>query len=370
MPVDMALSRMDLHRTELRSVAGTERRRSEPQVGGVVARAAAKDIDMHLAYGNIPPDLAERVDLDPARAAGGWTAHQLVHKVEGLLDEAHCLQHSATAIIKHLQERPDAAAAVALTLAELSTAVAKMSPALVGSLKGGSPAVFALLASPQFLIGTGIAVGVTVVMFGGWKIVKKVKEAQAARELLLAHEGRPAPLRAQSEHSAGVDEALVLDDELSTIETWRRGIAPFGADDESADLELITPEADRATREKHGKDDLDSDLGSRRGARTHRSSGTHKTSHRDRGKERQVPERKSSRGATAESVSGASERSKKPSRGKEKKGVKAIEDGRSRRGDAESDAAFRPKMRQDNMLKAIFKSKKDKEKSRSELVLA
>ncbi|POR33386.1 Uncharacterized protein TPAR_06414 [Tolypocladium paradoxum] len=380
LPVDMALSKLDLRRTELRSIAETERqrdtavvprRRSEPDMGG--GDGGHTDIDMHLAYGNVPPDLAERVDLDPGHAGDEWTAHQLVHKVEGLLDEAHCLQHSATAIIKHLQEKPDAAAAVALTLAELSTAVAKMSPAFLGFLKGGSPAVFALLASPQFLIGTGIAVGVTVVMFGGWKIVKKVQEAQAARQLLLAHEGAPqdgpVPLRTQSEYSAGVDEALVVDEELSTIETWRRGIP-----DESADLELITPQADRATREKYTKDDFDFDLRSRRSARTHRSGKTHRTSsHRDKGKERDdVPERKSSRGATAESISGASDaRSKKSGRGKENAGVKAIEDGRSRRGDDDGfDAVFRPKMRQDNMLKAIFKGKKDKEKSRSELVLA
>ncbi|PNY27683.1 Uncharacterized protein TCAP_02392, partial [Tolypocladium capitatum] len=388
MPVDMALSRMDLHRDrgDLRSTAETERqrgetvvprRRSEPDMGGggavVQSSGGHQDVDMHLAYGNIPPDLAERVDLDPGHEGDEWTAHQLVHRVEGLLDEAHCLQHSASAIIKHLQEKPDAAAAVALTLAELSTAVAKMSPAFLGFLKGGSPAVFALLASPQFLIGAGVAVGVTVVMFGGWKIVKKVKEAQSAREMLLAHEagtapGRPVPLRTQSEYSAGIDEALVVDDELSTIETWRRGIAPFGGDGESADLELITPEADRATRDKYSKDDLDFDLRSRRSTRTHRSGKTHKSSHRDKAKEREVPERKSSR---AEGISGASvARSKTSSRGKEKAGVRAIEDGRSRRGDDEFDAVFRPKVRSDNMLKAIFRSKKDKEKSGSEPVLA
>lgn len=50
---------------------------------------------------------------------------------------------------------------------------------------------------------------------------------------------------------------------------------------------------------------------------------------------------------------------------------KAIEDGRSRRGgDDELDAVFRPKMRQDNMLKAIFKRKEKDVGSRSELVLA
>ncbi|OAQ82427.1 hypothetical protein VFPBJ_05011 [Purpureocillium lilacinum] len=400
MPLDMAMSKMDLNHAEVRNrIAAAERReresmmvprrRSEPEMAMVPSNNNNnynKDIDMHLAYGNIPPDLATRVDLDPAHH-DEWNAHQLVHKVEGLLDEAHCLQHSATAIIKHLQEKPDAAAAVALTLAELSSAVAKMSPAFLGFLKGGSPAVFALLASPQFLIGTGIAAGLTVVMFGGWKIVKKVKEAQAAREAL-AYEGgvpadRPAPMRTQSEFSAGMDEALVVDEELSTIETWRRGIMPYGADDESADVELITPEADRAHREKYGKDDLDFDLRSRRSTRTHRTSKTHRTSHKDAGdkdkdkerskgkgkdKEPAIPERKSSK---AESVTGRSERSRKSSSSSKPKERKAIEDGRSRRGgDDDLDAVFRPKMRQDNMLKAIFKRKEKDVGSRSELVLA
>ncbi|KAG6031977.1 hypothetical protein E4U41_007363, partial [Claviceps citrina] len=146
------------------------RRRSEP--GMATHDDTGDGIDMHLAYGDVPPDLADRVDLDPA-LAGEYQAKQLVRRVERLLDEAHCVQHSATAMIKHLQETPDAAAAVALTLAELSSAVANMSPSFIGLLRTGSPAVFALLASPQFLIGTGIAVGLTVVMFGGWKIVQR-----------------------------------------------------------------------------------------------------------------------------------------------------------------------------------------------------
>lgn len=347
---------------------------------------------MNLAYGNIPPDLEHRIDLDPSRAneLEANKANQLVRKVEGLLDEAHCLQHSATSIIKHLQQKPEAAAAVALTLAELSTVVGKMSPAFLGLLKGGSPAVFALLASPQFLIGTGIAVGVTVVMFGGWKIVQRVKEAQAAREAL-AYEGvpmdRPAPLRTQSDYSAGIDEALIVDEELSTIETWRRGIMPSGGDNESADVELITPEAERAQREKHRDD---SDLRSHRSTRTSRTtktaksskttktsktSKTQKTSTKER--EREIPERRSSRNATVESVRGDSELGKHKSSKKEKekdrskeRGVKMIEDGRR---SSNMDLVFRPKAQRqgDNMLKALFKNKDRKEReSRAELVLA
>lgn len=367
---------MDLTHAEMRSLAATERRppttamtrrRSFTELGPQRRHSydpqahapshAGKEIDMHLAYGNIPPDLESRTDLDPAQQEANKEkrAKALVKKVEFLMDEAKCARHSTTHTIQHLQKNPDAAAAVALTLAELSTLVTKMSPAFLGFLKGGSPAVFALLASPQFLIGTAAVVGVTVVMFGGWKIVKKVKEEKAAREAL-AFEGvpkdRPAPLRTQSEFSTGMDEALVMDEEVSTIESWRRGIVPEFGDDESADMELMTPEAERARRARRGKGkDEDFDLKSRKSTRTSKTK-------------REVPERKSSKLATAESVAG-SERSKKPSKKKEKPSVRTIEDGRSRRGDDdEVELAIRPKgqRQQNNMLKALFKNKKEKER--------
>lgn len=246
-----------------------------------------KEIDLNLAYGEIPPDLESRIDLDPTREreAKALSAKALVQQIEGLLDEAHCVQHTAGAMIKHLQEKPEAAAAVAFSLAELSKLVAKLSPAVLGLLKGGSPAVFSLLASPQFLIGTGLAVGVTVVMFGGWKMIKQVKEAQAAKQALAweasPQAARPVPQRAHSMHSsqsAGYDEALVVEEELSVIESWRRGIEPF-RDDESADIELITPEADRATRadERERRDEDIFDSRSHRSGRTHRTERTHKT---------------------------------------------------------------------------------------------
>lgn len=388
---EMGMSKMNLTHADMRSVAVSERR---PPMTTVTRRrslselqkqrrgsydgqaldrrsVSGKELDMNLAYGNVPPDLQHRTDLDPSaeNMSDEKRANVLVKKVEFLLDEAQCLRHSATHTITHLQKNPDAAAAVALSLAELSTLVTKMSPAVIGLMKGGSPAVFALLASPQFLIGSAAVVGVTVVAFGGWKIVKRVKEQHAAREAL-AYQGvpldRPAPLRTQSEFSAGMDEALIIDDELSTIESWRRGILPEFGENESADLELITPEADRAHRDrgKKSKDADYDDLRSRRSGRTAKTSKTQKTTRR--GEERDVPERRSSRHATAESVA-SSERSHRPSskstKGKGKATVKSIEDGRSRRGDDNFDVVFRPKgQKQNNMLKAIFKDKTDKAK--------
>ncbi|KAI9150217.1 hypothetical protein HJFPF1_09974 [Paramyrothecium foliicola] len=378
LPRDMALSKMDLNHEDIRGLGHLDRRHSfevpraypESQYSAEPGRPP-KEIDMDLAYGNIPPDLASRWDLDPVyqERSKADKARALVRRVEGLLTEANCVQHSAGAIIKNLQEKPDSAAAVALTLAELSTAVSKVSPAVLGLLKGGSPAVFGLLASPHFLVGTTIAVGVTAVMFGGWKIVKKVNEAKAAREAL-ALEGvpmdRPAPLRTQTEVSAGFDEAFVLEEELSTIETWRRGIQPTGADDESADYELITPEAGRAL---YGKDDFD--LKSRRSVKTTKTSKTTKTHKSSKSKrEDKAPSEHGSSSRRGPASEAGSERSRKSSSSRRRE-TKTIEDGRSRRGDDETDMVIRPRAQRQssNMLKAIFKNKKEKERS-NDLVLA
>lgn len=361
-----------------------------PQSNALVPQPKKKKIDMNLAYGNIPPDLAERTDLADTDQ-GEATA--LVRRVESLLDEANCVQHSASAMIQHLKETPEAAAAVALTLSELSAVAAKMSPAILGLLKGGSPAVFALLASPQFLIASGLAVGVTVVCFGGWKIVKRVQQERAL-QAALAYQQLPAPeepmdrpvLQRAHTYAGSYDEALVLDEELSTIETWRRGIEPLG-DDESADLELITPEADRATRADErdryeDQHDLD-DTRSHRSGRTHRTSKTSKThkthrSHRshkshhssrrgddDDDNDNDDDDRKSSKGSSR----GESSSSKAKSRSE----IKLLEDGRSSRHRSRDDLDLpvRPKaQRQESgLLKSLFK-KKNKDASRSQLVVA
>jgi hypothetical protein len=366
----------------------------------------SKEIDLNLAYGNIPPDLASRVDLDvhhdydtqPATGIVSPITYQdeeqeargLMARIEAFLDEAHCVHHSATAIIAHLQGNPEAAAAVALTLAELSALLGKLSPGFLGVVKGGSPAVFALLASPQFLIGAGVAVGVTIVMFGGWKIVKRIREEarKDKEQQAMAFEMRqPAgPGGAVYEpfvpaaYGGGVsafDEALVLEEELSTIESWRRGIVPCG-EDETADLELISPEAERRRREDEGDGIAPDDSASRSG-RTERSSRTHRTSktghrsghHHHRSSRRRgdgdqddIPERKSSKGfkdreggddETSSHRSHRSSRSKKT----QKLGLKAIEDGSKDAGNTLDSVLQKDK--KPNMLKTMFKKKKAKE---------
>lgn len=373
---------------------------SEPSLCTTAAsktKKKKKEIDMNLAYGNIPPDLASRTDLGPVTPAEEQDlarqeeakkeeeARNLMNRIDTLLDEAHCVQHTATSIIDHLQRKPEAAAAVALLLAELSTLLKTMSPGFLGIVKGGSPAIFALLASPQFLIGVGVAVGVTVIFFGGWKIVKRIQAAKAiaaekeadkqAFEMQdqppLVHEQRPeSAFRYEPGHDFGpagpgsyddallVDDEFALDEELSTIETWRRGIVPTGEDEESVDLELITPEAVRSVR---------GDAASIRTSRTHRSSKTHRShrSHRSRTGETdhvEVPTRSSSRAHTRAESEAGSERSGRTTRSKTtvRTELRAIEDG-SCQEDNTLEAVLRPKEKKSSMLRTMFKKKKEKE---------
>ncbi|CAD6573794.1 MAG: hypothetical protein ASARMPREDX12_006249 [Alectoria sarmentosa] len=177
-------------------------------------------IDMDLAYGPIPPPLPMATQANDTEFKG------LVNKVKGLLEEADCLHYSVSATIASLQKNPDAMAAVALTLAEISNIATKMAPGVLASMKGSAPAVFALLASPQFLIAGGVAVGVTIVALGGYKIIKSIKAKNAVED-------------------PGVDEMLEIGGDVSMIDNWRRGIAE--AEEQSVgtsvDGEFITPEA-------------------------------------------------------------------------------------------------------------------------------
>ena len=182
-------------------------------------------IDMDLAYGDIPPPLEIARTGDEAELRG------LVGKVKTILDEADCLQYSVTAIIASLQKNPEAMAAVALTLAEISNIAKKMAPGVLTAMKGSAPAVFALLMSPQFMIAAGVGVGVTIVAFGGYKIIKKIKAKNASED-------------------SGMDEMLAFGGHVDRIEGWRRGIAEAELESlgTSVDEELISPHAATQSR--------------------------------------------------------------------------------------------------------------------------
>ncbi|KAI0026223.1 hypothetical protein F4780DRAFT_15547 [Xylariomycetidae sp. FL0641] len=352
-----------------------------------------KEVDMDLAYGSVPPDLGARADLDPAYHAPEKeaTARALMERIEAVLTEAQCLHHTATHIIAHLQVNPEAAAAVALTLAELSALLAKMSPSFLAVIKGGSPAIFALLASPQFLIAAGVAVGVTVVMFGGWKIIQRISEGPQPLALPVPA-AQPQQQQQQQQQQGNnrqdYDEALVVDRELSSIESWRRGIWPFSGSNnnskERADLELISPEADRAIRSSQYGGEADGRT--RKSSHKKSSSKHHKSSKSEAERKSSSSSSKKAGGGSeagthnkshkTEKISSSSSSSSKTEKsGKSKhsssnkvKGsdVKALEDGSKEKDrNAAMDAAVRPGPKRENtntmMLKALFKPKGDQQ---------
>lgn len=203
--------------------------------------ASLDDIDMDLAYGELPPALPER-KYD--------TEIELRQKMTGLqrmLDELNCLQHSAAATIENLQKNPEALAAVALTLGEISTLATKLAPGALTSLKTSFPAILALLASPQFAIAVGVGVGVTVIALGGYKIVKKIQAKKAEKAMLEAGASQqqqpPPPGRAvYIEANGGAESEVEELRELNSIERWRRGIADVeeGSLGTSVEGEFIT----------------------------------------------------------------------------------------------------------------------------------
>ncbi|CAA9966010.1 hypothetical protein CFE70_009402 [Pyrenophora teres f. teres 0-1] len=245
------------------------RRSSEHQVQKARSKSEA-NIDMDLAYGDVPPPLPDNKydDLELQEKAS---------KIELLLDEANCLQHTATAMIENLQKNPEALAAVSLTLAELSAIVGKMGPGVLMTLKGSFPAVAALLLSPQFMIAGGVAVGVTIVALGGYKIIKKIQaqnDAPPPQPMLAraatAPVSAPAPVAAIEDTNCELDE--LQPQELSRVEMWRRGIADVEANSAgtSVDGEFITPGASRQLCDAGVLDE--DDLKSRRSTRSRRTT--------------------------------------------------------------------------------------------------
>ncbi|KAE8824111.1 hypothetical protein HRS9139_09293 [Pyrenophora teres f. teres] len=218
------------------------RRSSEHQVQKARSKSEA-NIDMDLAYGDVPPPLPDNKydDLELQEKAS---------KIELLLDEANCLQHTATAMIENLQKNPEALAAVSLTLAELSAIVGKMGPGVLMTLKGSFPAVAALLLSPQFMIAGGVAPML----------------ARAATAPVSA----PAPVAAIEDTNCELDE--LQPQELSRVEMWRRGIADVEANSAgtSVDGEFITPGASRQLCDAGVLDE--DDLKSRRSTRSRRTT--------------------------------------------------------------------------------------------------
>ncbi|KAI5284373.1 hypothetical protein KEM55_001095, partial [Ascosphaera atra] len=126
---------------------------------------------------------------------------ELMSKTQKLLMEAKCAGASAMATINHLQEHPEAMAAIALTLAEASRLIGKVGPRVIDFLKIAFPSAFALLACPQFLVAGGVGLGITIVMIGGYKIIKRLTSG-----------GNPEPSSVEEDKQSMAYPAHLVDD--------------------------------------------------------------------------------------------------------------------------------------------------------------
>jgi len=107
----------------------------------------------------------------------------LLLQLQATIDELSCWSAGIGALISELQKVPDTLAVVGLTLAEVSALVAKVSPAAIMGLKTLFPMIFALLGSPQFVVLAGVGAAATVIVLGGYKIIKNVVGGAAKASL-------------------------------------------------------------------------------------------------------------------------------------------------------------------------------------------
>ncbi|KAI6865941.1 hypothetical protein KC323_g4171 [Hortaea werneckii] len=283
---------------ELQRRHTTDMRRIDRRPATPTRSASADEIDMDLAYGEMPPPLPEKTYDDQIELRTKMTA------LQRLLDECNCLQHTATATIDNLQKNPEAMAAVALTLAEISNLATKLAPGALASLKTSFPAIVALLASPQFAIAAGVGVGVTVIAFGSYKIIKRIQAKKEEKKTL--ENGMtygPAEALPEPESPASSDGELR---ELNRIERWRRGVSDAEAESLGTSVtgEFITPHAARSMIEDGKLTEADfkpREAKSKKGAKSEKG---------DKEKKKKHHHHRSDRSETGSRVSSRSGRSK------------------------------------------------------------
>ncbi|KAK6513210.1 hypothetical protein TWF506_009373 [Arthrobotrys conoides] len=105
----------------------------------------------------------------------------LFTQVQDIIDHAAAAQSSVVTLVDALRREPETLAMVGLTLAEISTIIAKLSPAALAGAQLSWPVVFSFLASPQFAIVAGGVIGTTVILLGGYKIIKKMIYGEPAK---------------------------------------------------------------------------------------------------------------------------------------------------------------------------------------------
>jgi len=115
-------------------------------------------------------DMAPALFNDPSVVA----VQSLLARVQSIIDEINCITFSLTTLLTELQKTPETFAAVGLSLAEIANMVTHIAPTALVFLKTAFPTVFALLSSPHFAVIAGVAGAATVIVLGGYKIVKSI----------------------------------------------------------------------------------------------------------------------------------------------------------------------------------------------------
>ncbi|KAL4817476.1 hypothetical protein BDW67DRAFT_159611 [Aspergillus spinulosporus] len=327
----------------------------EPDTRPITARSKSDaHIDMDLAYGEFHPSaIAPRGSPQDQQlqSIDDPELNGLVSRAQWLLEEANCVQHTATATIDHLQKNPDAMAAVALTLAEISNVAGKMAPSALTMLKTSAPMIWALLASPQFLIAAGVGLTATIVMFGGYKIVKQLQQPSRALREEEVFEEQSDPRQ--------MDEMIEFNtDCLNSVEMWRRGVADAEAESvATVDGEFITPRAAamsgidittaRMSRDPRFKfDDDESVASSHRSHRSRHHRSTHSHSH--------APTKVDTRAESIFSRRTKAAPSKAPSKASSKAPSRAPSTSESRHSDKDKSKKPKEKVKRSSRLRLMF----------------
>jgi hypothetical protein len=162
-------------------------------------------------------DLAPALFSDPSVVA----IQTLLARVQSFIDEIQCLSAGLTTLITELQKTPETFAAVGLSLAEIAQMLTHIAPAATIVLKSTFPTIFALISSPHFAVVAGVAGAATVVVLGGYKIVKNIM-AGADDNLRLAYGELPDEDLLEEANLGGEVLGEVVEDQARMLEQAKK----------------------------------------------------------------------------------------------------------------------------------------------------
>lgn len=161
-----ALVVRSISREDTTARRGHQQRLEEEQVRQVHQQSHGGALSAH----DRTMDMAPALFNDPSVVA----VQSLLARVQSIIDEINCITFGLTTLLTELQKTPETFAAVGLSLAEIANMVTHIAPTALLFLKTAFPTVFALLSSPHFAVIAGVAGAATVIVLGGYKIVRNI----------------------------------------------------------------------------------------------------------------------------------------------------------------------------------------------------